>query len=249
MKSLRLRISIGELIATAVALVAASVSPLAFDAAAGSAMSLHELGKFAVLPALLIWVALIIMAIVLGWRRLAAAGPIAIVAGIGGTAAMEVVRATGFRVFDAMPGSMPQLIGVLLADQFMQGPNLASNLLGWGDHIWNGIGFAFIYISLIGRGRWWLGVVYATIIATIFMLGPVMNIIGAGPFGQDFAPIMFPLTVYLAHVAYGTIFGLIVQHSRQAPGHLLQDAFGISLTDISKGVALNRNGRKGYNNG
>lgn len=220
-------LTFGEALATAIALLAASVSPLAFDYAATGATTLHILGIQAILPALLVWITLIFfVAPLMGWQRLVSAGRLAIVGGLLGVVVMEVVRVTGFRVFHAMPGSLPMLIGVLLTDRFMDGPNGLSNLLGWADHFWNGIGFAFIYFAVFGRQRWWLGGVYALVIGTIFMLGPVMNIIGAGAFGQDFAPVKFPLTVYGAHLVYGLALGWIGQRAASTPNNLFSDAFG-----------------------
>ena len=149
-------ISPAETLATSLALAVASVSPLAFDVSATGSVTLHELGQIAILPAVAIWLLLVASASAMRWRRLAGVGLLAIGAGILGTAAMEVVRITGFRVFDAVPNSMPMLIGVLLTDRFMEGSDLWSNLLGCGDHFWNGIGFAFIYVALFGRMRWWV---------------------------------------------------------------------------------------------
>lgn len=236
----RLNLSVGELVATGVALIAASVSPLAFDWSAGSAMSLHRLGEVAILPALGVWILVVAVAAGVGWRRLMTAGLLAVLAGVLATAALEFVRIVGFRLFDTMPGSMPMLMGVQLTDRFMQGPSIGSNLIGWGDHVWNGIGFAFIYIALFGRMRWWVGTAYALVIATIFMTGPVMTMMGAGVFGQDFAPIKFPFTVYLAHIAFGSVVGYVVQQSAHVPNHLLRDAFGIRLGPIEKILVFER---------
>lgn len=217
----------GEAVLTLVALAAAAVSPLAFTISATGSISMHRLGVIAMVPAAAVWVAIIILAASLGWKRLAWCGGIAVLAGVLGTFALEVVRATGFRAFQAMPGSMPMLIGVKLMDRFMSGPNLLSNIVGWADHAWNGIGFAFIYISVFGRRRWWVGTIYALGIGTVFMLSPVMNIIGAGKFGQDFGPVIFPVTVYIAHMAYGSTVGWVVQRSVHAPRNILHDMLGV----------------------
>lgn len=219
----------GEAVLTLVALIAASVSPLAFTWSATGAITLNVLGKVAIAPAVIVWLLVVVTAAVMGWKRLAWSGAIALVAGILGTAALEIVRATAFREFHAMPGSMPMLMGVLLTNRFMSGPDLFSNIIGWSDHAWNGIGFAFIYITLFGRMRWWMGTVYALGIATVFMLSPVMNIIGAGAFGQEFAPVLFPVTVYLAHIAYGSVVGWVTQRSNHAPADLLQDLCGCDV--------------------
>ncbi|TAM07444.1 MAG: hypothetical protein EPN71_00045, partial [Rhodanobacter sp.] len=105
-------LTFGEALATALALLAASVSPLAFDYAATGATTLHALGTQAILPALLVWAALIfLVAPMMGWQRLVSAGRLALMSGLLGVVVMEVVRITGFRVFHGMPGSMPMLIG------------------------------------------------------------------------------------------------------------------------------------------
>ena len=211
------RPSLAEIGTLAVAMAAASVSPNAFVYAATGAMTLHWLGEIAILPAAVLWVGLFAFSRAQGWRDLGNAFTLALIGGALATVAMEVVRITGFRVFDAMPGSIPMLLGVLLTDRFMQGPDLMSDTLGTLDHFMNGIGFAFLYVALFGRRHWFAGVAYGLVIATVFMLSPVMNITGAGLFGQAFAPVKFPLTVYLAHIAYGATLGVTVQRARRSP--------------------------------
>ncbi len=227
-------ISLGEATATALALLAASVSPLAFDWAATGAVSMHTLGIEAIVPAVIVWAVLILAAPALGWRRLATAGKLAVVGGILAVIGLETVRIIGFRVFQAMPGSMPMLMGVLLTDRFMDGPNVWSNVAGWADHFWNGIGFVFIFYAVFGRQRWWVGTLYGLAIATVFMSGPVMNLIGAGHFGQEFAPVKFPLTVYLAHIAFGSLLGWVGQHSKSTPDDLFHTLFGRSASGASQ---------------
>ena len=121
------------------------------------------------------------------------------------------MRIIGFRVFHAMPGSIPMLMGVLITDRFLLGPNVWSNLVGWGDHVLvNGFGFALVYVLVFGRPRWWLGVPYGWIIATIFMTSPAMTMLGdIGYFGHAMGP-GFAITVYSAHTVFGLILGAIV---------------------------------------
>ncbi len=214
----KLNMSPAHLVMTLLALASASVSPLAFTVSATGVISMHALGLYAILPALVVWIALMAISAAAGYLRLLKAGFLALATGFFATLAMEIVRIIGFRFFAAMPGSLPMLIGVQLSDQFMDGPDAWSNFIGWGDHLWNGIGFAFIYIVVLGRAHWWVGVLYGIMIATVFMISPVMSIIGAGPFGQDFSPIKFPVTVYLAHMAYGlTLGGLVYRSVQWAP--------------------------------
>ena len=206
-------VAFGELLAVLMVLAAASVSPLIFPIAEAGYSDMHWLGIHALVPAVAAVFAVIGLAGPAGWKALRKAILIGIWAGAVSTIGLEIVRTIGFRYFGAMPGSMPMLMGVLLTDRFMQGPNWLSNLIGWSDHFWNGASFAIIYILLLGRTRWWMGLIYAYAIATIFMLSPVMSAIGAGRFGQQFAPLGFPLTVYLAHTAYGFLLGWLVSRT------------------------------------
>lgn len=191
-----------ELIATLAALVASSIPSLSFVVAATGIVSMHTLGQEAILPAVILWISLVVVSHFLGWQNLYKDMVFTIFAGTASVVAMEIVRIIGFRVFHRMPGSLPMLLGVLLTNQFAQGPNWWSNIIGWGDHLFNGLSFVLIYLIIFGRQRWWVAIFYVIGIATIFMLSPVMNFLGAGIFGRDFAPIRFPLAVYAAHIAY-----------------------------------------------
>jgi len=205
--------SFEELVGIGVVLAAVSVSPLMFTVSSAGYSSMNWLGLHALLPAVIAVAIVWGLAMIRGWQRLARGVPTALVAGMLATVGLEIVRLIGFRLFDAMPGSMPELMGVKLLDQFMTGPTTLSNLTGWGDHFWNGFSFAIIYILIFGRRAWWIGTLYALGIGTIFMISPVMSGIGAGLFGQAYAPVAFPLTVYIAHITFGTVLGTVVGRS------------------------------------
>lgn len=220
---------LGGILIIALGLAAASVSPLALDISATGVIAFHTLAIEAIAPAILVWVACYAASRATGMTEIAGAFRVAIPAGILGTIALEIIRVIGFRGFAAMPGSMPMLMGVLMTDRFMQGPDLLSNLLGWGDHILvNGVGFAFIYVTMLGRQKWFIGTLFGVVVGTIFMLGPMMDIIGAGRFGEDYAPIAFPLTVYLAHICFGSTIGFISQTSASTPERSLFLSAGLS---------------------
>lgn len=105
---------------------------------------------------------------------------------------------------------------MLLTNRMMQGPDLASNLAGWGDHAWNGAMFAVPYVLAVGgfprRGRHWhgaaMGAVYGALLGTGFLLSPVPRALGVGVFGSDFGA-RFAVTVYLAHVGFGAAVGAL----------------------------------------
>lgn len=227
--------------ALAVAMAACGASPLSFVIAATGTMSFQALASEAIAPAIVAWLAVFALSRAAGWRDMTRAFQTAIPAGILATVALEIVRIVGFRAFATMPGSMPELMGVLIMNQFMLGPTPLSDLVGWGDHFVNGISFAFLYIAVAGRARWYWGTLYALAIGTIFMLSPVMAITGAGLFGQSYAPVAFPLTVYLAHIAFGTTLGLCAAFFPWTPSPSL---FAASLRTVARPVLMMAEGGK-----
>lgn len=200
-----------ELIATGIVLAATGVSPLMFVAAAAGFGTMNFYAKFALLPAIAVVIIIAFIAKSRHWERLYRGILIAATAGPLATIGLEVVRIIGFRVFHAMPGSMPMLMGVLITNRTLLGPDIWSNLVGWGDHVLiNGISFALVYVLVFGRPRWWKAIPYAWVIATVFMLSPDMKMLGdIGDFGLAMGP-GFAITVYLAHTVFGLILGLVV---------------------------------------
>jgi hypothetical protein len=187
----------------AVLLILAAVGPNIFPAAQAGYSNLAILASDALLPSVL---ALAVLAASIRkrepdiWRAVVWGA----LAGALGTVPLEIIRLTGFYL-GFMPGNLPRLMGVLLLDRFMLGPSLASDFAGWTYHFWNGASFGIIYILLVGTRRRWLGLLYGVAIASGFMLSPVVTSLGVGRFGLQFS-YGFPVTVLLAHVAFG--FGL-----------------------------------------
>ncbi|AVR45080.1 hypothetical protein C7S20_07250 [Christiangramia fulva] len=142
-----------------------------------------------------------------------------ILAGFAGTIGLEIVRIIGYKI-GWMPGNLPQLMGVLLLDQFATGPNLTSNLAGWAYHFWNGAAFGIIYSLLTGRGKIWMGMVFGFLIGVGFMVSPVVKSLGIGIFGLQFKDgYQFIMTVVLAHLAFGAVLGFLVKKmNKGTPG-------------------------------
>ncbi len=78
-------------------------------------------------------------------------------------------------------------------------------------HFWNGATFGIIYALLIGKGRWWYGMIWAVIIEMVMMMAPYL-IIMKGAFGIEHMDgyNIFVVTL-IAHLAFGAILGIIVQ--------------------------------------
>lgn len=217
-----------EFVTLLVVLAAASVSPMIFPIAAAGYSTMETLALYFLVPAICVLGLCILLAALLGWKRLYHDALEGLWVGALATVGLEAVRIIGFRAFDAMPGSMPMLLGVLLTNHFMLGPTFLSDAAGWADHFWNGACFGIIYLLVLGRRLWWVGVLYGLVIAVVFMSSPVVVMTGAGYFGSQFGP-GFAATVVVAHLVFGGAIGLLASRERIEPPALL-----ICVLDLPK---------------
>lgn len=191
-----------------ITLAAAGVSPNLFVIAQAGYAQMNDLAINFLIPSLVIIIAVIITAYISGLNDLNGQIRNGILGGLAATVGLEMVREAGFHL-GGMPGDMPKLLGVLLLNQFALGPDTLSNIAGWSYHFWNGASFGIIYSILFGRGRKWTGIVYALLIGIGFMVSPAVVAMGVGRFGVEFG-IGFPVTVILAHIAFGIVLGWLV---------------------------------------
>jgi hypothetical protein len=187
-----------------VLLSAASVSPLIFPLAESGRSTMDVLAKFALVPSITV------IGILWGFLHhrddpLARTTAVSLAAGALATVALEAVRLPGFWL-GFMPGNLPRLMGVLLLNQFATGPTWASDIAGWAYHFWNGASFGLIYALVFGTCRRWVGTVYGVLLGFGFMLSPVVSALGVGFLGLEFSK-GFPVTVTLAHAAFGGVLG------------------------------------------
>jgi hypothetical protein len=202
------RITSLELILTAVVLMVAAVSTGIFPAAQAGYAKMFTLAKDLLLPSLSILIVALAVGRALGEYGFVRTVIVGILSGILATFALEAVREFGFRM-GWMPGSLPKLLGVLITDRFLEGPSLCSNLVGWAYHFWNGACFGMVYALIFGKTRWWYATIYGVLIGIVFMASPSVTALGIGYFGLQFGW-GFPITVTLAHIAFGTALGLIL---------------------------------------
>ncbi|HKI57750.1 MAG TPA: hypothetical protein VKA00_00865 [Trueperaceae bacterium] len=203
-----------ERLARLLALAAAGASgAVLFAVSEAGYASLSRLAAEVTLPAIGVLVVVGVAAAAVGWRGLGRTLLVGLIVGLVATAGLELVRIIGFRAFHSMPGSMPMLMGVLLTNRIMLGPDLASNLLGWADHVYNGVTFVLIYLLVFGRRQPWLAYPYALLVGTGFLVSPVPKALGAGFFGAALGA-KFAVTVYLAHILFGTALFLGVRRAR-----------------------------------
>lgn len=212
---------LSEIGATGVALVAATAAGALLLAISSSAVvTLPYLLTWVAAPAAVVLVLLLVGARALLWRRLAVGIVAGFWVGLVSTIGLEIVRETGFRGFHSMPGDLPMLIGIkVLGRMIMDGPDLSSNLAGWGFHFWNGGMFGIIFVLLIGGfprrsgavGAWaasGIGALYGAVLGTGFLLSPLSVVTGAGIFGANVGS-SYVVTAYLAHLVFGAILGLL----------------------------------------
>lgn len=200
-----------ELVLTAAALLAAAIGPNILVIALTPGMpEMPMLAKYALLPSLVLFLFVWVMAAKSGHARLANRLWVGLWIGAASTGILDAIRLTGFHL-GWMPGNMPRMFGVLILDQMALGPSLGSDVLGYFYHYWVGACFGLTYTLLAGRVRWWGGLVWGLIIEVGMMVTPPMVIaMDTGYFGVKFGPGLFG-TSLVAHVAFGTALGLLAE--------------------------------------
>lgn len=208
----------GELVTSLLILASAGVSPNIFVASQAGIADMKVLALWLLLPAIAMLLVAFLFAQMRAYTRLVNRVLAGAAAGIVATVGLEVVRMYSFH-HGGMPGDLPRLMGVLLTDQFMVGPSDMSDALGYAYHYWNGASFGIVFAVFLGRKPIFWGVAYGVIIGTIFLMSPPVDALGIGFMGKDM-PTM-PLTVYIAHLAYGSILGWLCHRWVKNEGWLL----------------------------
>ncbi len=103
-----------------------------------------------------------------------------------------------------------QSVDTMMMKDSMQPSNIEL-AVGGLYHFWNGATMAAVYTLVLGRGKWFYGVVWGFIIHMGMMLAPWM-IPMVGPFGINYGPgyTIFIVSL-LAHLAYGAVVGILAQ--------------------------------------
>ncbi|HKK08397.1 MAG TPA: hypothetical protein VKA44_05875 [Gemmatimonadota bacterium] len=207
-----------DLLTSLVALAAAGVPPNLFWIAQAGYAKLSQLAIAALIPSVIVLVAVAVQAALRGQRRLLNRLLAGGAAGLVATAGLEAVRIAGFHL-GWMPGSMPKLLGVLLLDRFMLGPSALSNVLGWAYHAWNGVCFGIVFTVLLGRKPLGWALAFGELVGVGFLVSPAVRALGVGFFALDM-PLMI-VTVLVAHLAFGLLLGLLSRRWIRDSGWLL----------------------------
>lgn len=200
-----------ELVLTVLALMGSVIGPnvLVFGLTPGMP-GMPVLTRYALLPSVALLACVAGIAVRAGQRRLVNRLWVGFWAGAAATGVLDVIRLTGFEL-GLTPGNMPRMFGVLILDRMALGPSVGSDVLGYLYHYWVGACFGLTYTLLMGRFRWWGGLVWGLIIEVGMMVTPPMVVaMDTGYFGVNFGPGLFA-TSLVAHVAYGAALGMLAE--------------------------------------
>jgi hypothetical protein len=151
--------------------------------------------------------------------------------GFGCTAALDVFRLTSFSL-GLLPGNMPRMFGVLILDQMALGPSTLSDIVGNLYHSWVSICFGLTYTLLVGRTRWWGGLIWGLIIEVGMMTTPPMVVaMDTGYFGLKLGKGLLNgvfLGSLVPHISFGIALGMLLERYTRHHGsafRLLRESF------------------------
>jgi hypothetical protein len=125
-------------------------------------------------------------------------------AGLVATVAYDLIRAGlwGSGIIDFNPFLSHPGFGRLITGLPEHTPTAIA--VGWAYHFWNGVGFGIMYTVVVGRARWWYGLVWALILelAWITALPSVLALK---------LNIAYLAVSVIGHGAYGVVLGLLAQ--------------------------------------
>ncbi len=206
----------GELVLTALALVPAAVGPNVLVVALTPGMpGMPILVGWLLIPSLILLVVVWLLARARGYERLTNRIWTGFWVGTAATAALDLFRLPAF-LLGLLPGNMPRMFGVLIFDTMATGPTPASDIVGELYHF-AGVSAAFglTYALIMGRTRWWGGLIWGLIIEAGMMTTPPMVVamdtgyfglkLGHGLLNDVFIGSLIP------HISYGIALGLLLE--------------------------------------
>ena len=207
--------SAGELVLTALALVPAAVGPNVLVVALTPGMpGMPVLVPWALIPSILLLVVVWSVAEARGYDRLTNRIWTGLWVGAAATAALDLFRLSSF-MLGLLPGNLPRMFGVLILDTMATGPTPLSDLAGGLYHYWVSACFGLTYTLIMGRTRWWGGLVWGLIIEVGMMVTPPMVVaMDTGYFGLKLGRGLLNgvfMGSLIPHVSYGVALGLLLE--------------------------------------
>ncbi len=216
--------SLGEVLLTALALIPAAVGVNVLVVALTPGMpSMSLLTGTVLLPSIALLLIVWVVARRMGFERLTNRIWTGVWVGAAATAALDIIRLTGFSL-GWLPGNNPRMFGVLILDQMAQGPDDLSDFVGSLYHYWVGSTLGLTYTLLFGRTRWWGGLVFGGGFVELGMMTtpPMVIAMAVGYFGLDYGRGWEVLATSVpAHIAFGTMLGLLIERYTKHEGWIL----------------------------
>lgn len=209
-----------DLLLTVVAITAAFVPITGLLPAPLGVVSLAQWFLWAALPAAIVMALVAVYGLARNhvlFNRITAGFLASLIASLG----LDAVRLTGVAM-----GVMPDIrvaVGSMAAGLPMMGPP-PFRVLPWASELPFGvIALGFFYHLALNGGFWgsgyalalgrtpvWAGIIWGSLLELITMVSPPFLMMGFTPFGFNFGPWPFVVTL-LAHIVYGIVFG-VLQH-------------------------------------
>lgn len=207
--------SVGELLLTALALVPAAIGPNILVIALTPGMpGMPVLVRWALIPSIILLVVVWGVAHTRGYDRLTNRIWTGLWVGFATTAALDMFRLTSF-LLGLLPGNLPRMFGVLILDTIATGPTPLSDLVGDLYHYWVSACFGLTYALIMGRTRWWGGLIWGLIIEVGMMVTPPMVIaMDTGYFGLKLGRGLLNgvfIGSLIPHISYGIALGLLLE--------------------------------------
>ena len=215
-----------ELFLTGLACIPAAVGPNILVVALTPGMpEMPILVRWALIPSIallgIVWAA----AARLGFHRLTNRIWTGLWVGFACTAALDSLRLISFSL-GLLPGNMPRMFGVLILNTMAQGPTLLSDFVGSLYHYWVSACFGLTYTLLVGRTRWWGGLIWGLIIEVGMMTTPPMVVaMGTGYFGLKLGKGLLNgvfLGSLVPHISFGIALGLLLERYTRHRGSILK---------------------------
>ncbi len=214
-----------EIILTALAAVPAAVGPNILVVALTPGMvEMPVLVRWALLPSIVLLAAVWALARSFGFMRLTNRIWTGLWVGFSAGAALDSFRLISFHL-GFLPGNLPRMFGVLITDTMAQGPTPFSDVVGSLYHYWVSACFGLAYTLLVGRTRWWGGLIWGLIIEVGMMTTPPMVVaMGTGYFGLALGKGLLNgvfIGSLIPHISYGIALGLLLERYTKHRGSIL----------------------------
>lgn len=215
-----------ELFLTGLACIPAAVGPNILVVALTPGMpEMPVLVRWALIPSVALLAIVWAAAVRLGFPRLTNRIWTGLWVGFACTAALDSFRLISFSL-GLLPGNMPRMFGVLILNTMAQGPTPLSDFVGSLYHFWVSASFGLAYTLLVGRTRWWGGLIWGLLIEVGMMTTPPMVVaMGSGYFGLSLGKGLMNgvfLGSLIPHISFGIALGLLLERYTRHNGSILK---------------------------